>query len=115
MWVDGVAQTMTGSDPGTTLGDGGASAFEVGKNTTSLVDGYVADLKMWARALTAAEVIQETYSWRPRRWDNLFLWCPYIDIGDMKDYSGAGNHGTNASATTAHIKSVSRGDAVMVL
>lgn len=99
MWVDGVAQTMTGSTPGATF-PSTTSVLEVGKSTTSAVDGLVSDIKMWSAALTAQQVIDETWNFRPLVTTGLILWAPYLVQTDLVDYSGSGNHGTNASAST---------------
>lgn len=114
LWVDGVAKSLSGSTPGATL-PSSASPLETGKTTTSAVDGVIADFKMWSVALTAAEIIQETHSWRPARKSGLFIWSPYSGPTDLVDYSGSGNHGSNASATRAQNRPLSYGTSVAVL
>lgn len=114
IWEDGVALTMTGTATPTSL-PSSTSVLEVCKNTTGAVDGNVADLKMWEAVLTEAEILQEIYSSRPIRTANLVLWVPYNNAGDLVDYSGNGYNGTNASATTVHMRTIEIGAPILVL
>lgn len=114
MWVDEVAKALSGSTPGATF-PSSASVLESGKNTTSATDGYIADLKMWSVALTADQIIMESRTWRPQTKAGLILWAPYANKDDLKDYSGAANHGVSASATTVQARQLGLGGSVAVL
>ena len=99
IYKNGVAQTLTGSNPGTTLSDQGANAVNVGRTQgVNYIDAILALVKVWNATLTAAEVQNEMNSYRPVRTTSLLLWSPYDDGTSARDYSGAGNHGTVTGA-----------------
>lgn len=100
IYVDGVSQALTGTDP--TFGDGAASGlgFSMGAALTR-VAFTVAHFKAWSATLTGAEVLQEMNCVRPYRTSNLLVWSPYDDDTSTKDYSGSGNHGTVGGGAAA--------------
>jgi hypothetical protein len=60
-------------------------------------DIKAANIQVWLASLTAGEIAQQANMTIPVRTANLSLWAPYDDGTSVKDYSGAGNHGTVAS------------------
>jgi len=98
--LNAVDQTVsfTGTVP-TALGSG-TDPVTVGAtgNDSADLDGWLAHLKIWTAALTAAEVAQEMNSYRPVRTANLVVWSPLDDGVSARDYSGNGNHGTVTGA-----------------
>lgn len=102
LYLNGVssALTVTGtiatSIPSTTV-----SFATMGGGPGGFLDGRMGNLKVWTAALTASEVRQEMWSYRPVRRTNLILWAPYDDRTtqiQVRDYSGSGNHGTVTGA-----------------
>lgn len=93
IYVNGVSETLSGTDP--TFGDGGASGlgFSMGAALTR-ASFTIANLKLWTVTLTAAAVAQEMNSYLPSRTANLLIWSPFDDGTSFKDYSGNGNNGT---------------------
>lgn len=70
---------------------GGSSPFN-GRGTA---------FKAWGAALTADEIVNEMYSFMPRRWANLHQWSPMLAHSDVTDISGNGfNWTADGSPTT---------------
>jgi len=115
MWVNEIAQSMSGSTPGTTLAGSAGSNLQAGMHAGTPTDGYLADLKVWAAALTPEEVIQESRLGRPVRTADLLLWAPYAAAADLKDYSQHGFDGADASATTQQMAQRPYGAPVLLL
>ncbi len=89
---DGNEQTTTGSTAGTTLLDSTGSAVII---APSNVSGVWAHLRIWAAALTAAEIQLEMVRYWAVRQTNLLLDAPYDDALNTRDYSPAhANPGT---------------------
>lgn len=81
--------------------------------TTGSLNGRLHNVKVWAAALTAAELEQERWSHLPQRTSNLWAWYP-LDGNNEVDYSGNGRTLTAAGTpTTAHGPSVSYGAPVL--
>ena len=61
-------------------------------NDTALswMSGRFSAIKVWDAVLTQAELEQEKWSIRPRRWANLHLWAPCRIATELADYSGNG-------------------------
>lgn len=97
IWLDGVAKTLSGTTPGTTLNNNAGSNLEVFRNTTVATDGILGDLKMWTTVLTEADIQLEMRSFKPVRLDGLVIWAPYMT--NMLDYSFGGNGGSITGAT----------------
>lgn len=108
MYLNGVLETTTGSDPGATL-PSSAVGLLTGRNTTGVGAGSMALVKIYTAVLTATEVLQEMNSYRPARTANLILWSPYDDGVSSRDYSGVGNHGTVTGAVQAQGPPVAQG------
>ena len=100
VWQNLVAQTLlfTGTIPATTGSP--ADGLRTGKlqRTGVFGDVTIANLKIWNVALTEAEIIQESDSYRPVRTSGLLQWSPYDDGTSARDYSGIANHGTVTGA-----------------
>lgn len=99
IYLNAVAQSVSGSDPGATLADTGAKTLKSGVNTTNFASGTLAHSKWWNATLTLEEIKVEMNSYVPVKTSNLILWTPYDDPG-AKDYSGAGFDGTITEALT---------------
>lgn len=56
------------------------------------------NLKIWSRALTADELMQESESWAPVVLHGLHSWCPLTSAANVTDLSGKGRNMT-ASGT----------------
>lgn len=67
---------------------------------TDPFNGRVAAVKLWAAALTAAEIDAERFTVRPVRWDNLHLFTPLFGSTTLEDWSGAGRAWTAAGTLT---------------
>lgn len=98
-YQDGVQRTLTysGTVPASTGADNATSvlAMEVAAVRAHGIMGLV---KIWRRALTAAQVRQESAMRRPNITDNLVLWAPYDDsVTAPNDYSGRGNIGAGTA------------------
>lgn len=87
---DGTEQTTAGSTAGTTLLDSTGNPVRIARGN---VAGVWAHLRIWAAALTEAEVFLEMHRYWAARQHNLLLDAPYDDALWARDYSGAGNHG----------------------
>ena len=102
LYLDGVSQTLTfdGAVPASLAST--ADQVTAGKNITNaeFFKGYLAHLKIWTQAMTAAQLEQELQSFRPISTTGLVLWAPYADGTSARDYSGSGNHGTVTGALT---------------
>jgi hypothetical protein len=61
--------------------------------------GYVKDVKVWTRQLSATEVVDEMNTKYPIHWQSLLLWLP-LDDSLSSDKSGNGNVITVGSAVT---------------
>lgn len=101
---NGVQETLTYNGAiAASLPDNGAVVFQVGGKTDwgGFADMKVAHLKIWNAALSADEVAQEVWRYRPHRTAGLLLWAPYDDGTKAVDYSGSGNNGTVTGALAA--------------
>lgn len=68
-----------------------ANALEIGNANTNFDIGHV---RIWAAALSQAEVAQEQHRYWASRQAGWLLDAPYDDALWARDYSGNGNHGT---------------------
>jgi len=112
IYRNGVAQSLSGTTPGTTLSDPGTAAVQTANwNGAGFIDADLAHLRMWSRPLSGIEIQQEVFSYRPVRTQNLLLWAPYDDGLFARDYSGQGNHGAVTQAVQVPGPPVSFGGA----
>ena len=75
----------------TSLPDTSPNALQCGNSNVSGLTGH---LRLWAAALTGAEVAAEMHRYWAARRTHLLLDAPYDDALFARDYSGNGNHGT---------------------
>lgn len=64
-------------------------------------DGYIENVKLFSRVLTAAEIIAESLSIAPRNRNSLYAWYPLIEgFARTADFSGNGRTLTEAGTLT---------------
>lgn len=94
---DSALTAVTGTFPALSNGSGITQEVVLAQNY-DLVNtflGRIAALKQWSAALTAGELLTESYSQAPRRFANLHSWRPMIhgSIADaVLDFSGNGRN-----------------------
>ena len=91
VYKNAVALTLSGSTPGTSLSSTSPNTLQCGNVNVS---GKIGHARLWAAALTQAEVEQEVHRYWASRRTNLLIDSPYDDALWAMDYSGTGNHGT---------------------
>lgn len=102
MYIDGVLQ---GTVTANVTGRGASTTMSMGNNVSasdSAMDGRVAAIKIWTRALTLAEVNAEMRTIRPLDTTSLWGWYPnFPGSGERaRDYSGNGRNWTEGGTLT---------------
>ena len=87
-----LATSSTFNSASTTGQAGTSDRLTIGNDSgaSNFLDGRFAAIKVWDAVLTQAELEQEKWSIRPRRWANIHLWAPCRIATELADYSGNG-------------------------
>lgn len=101
------AATQASANTTSVSGRAAATRMEAGAQLTSNIDrfdGRIANIKVWTRALTVGELIQEQWQYQPIYTNSLHLWTPLLasgSVNDYIDYSGNARDWTTAGTLTA--------------
>jgi hypothetical protein len=104
LYINGILEA-TSTDDTSGRGAGSQTEMLIGSGyggTFNQLDGRIANIKVWSTNLTAAEVLSEVSTIRPRKLENLYSWTPvFPGSGERaRDYSGNGRDWTETGTLT---------------
>lgn len=115
LYRDGSTVATTYNGTFSTAMQSTASPFVIGMrgNGVNYFDGKIAVVKAWSVTLSAAEVLAETWSYRPSRTDGLLVYPDYESTLAL-DYSGNGYHGTVSAGVSVTGNPIGRGMPILM-
>ena len=105
LWVDGSKDANSGVDATSISSFPSTSAsLQVGKrsDSTSYMDGQIAECALWNRVLTDDEIIALSKGYSPRFFSNGLLWNPSLVRGSADQISGLAGTPTNSPTVSDH-------------